>query len=163
MLTLLSARKLLSATITSQVLIYTCRFTHTVNRFKNKLFRPHGLNVYIKPVYIHRGGKSIYQVQVFGHLLQLPPKTRHINLPLTSAKQHKPVCLWVCSRVVRQPSKMLASNKQACNQIVSAPLAEMMIIEESPIQVVPDGECGIFAMPAACLPRTISNCYSTFP
>ena len=122
MLTLLSARKLLSATITSQVLIYTCRFTHTVNRFKNKLFRPHGLNVYIKPVYIHRGGKSIYQVQVFGHLLQLPPKTRHINLPLTSAKQHKPVCLWVCSRVVRQPSKMLASpisgfNKQACNQI----------------------------------------------
>ena len=77
--------------------------------------------MYIKPVYIHRGGKSIYQVQVFGHL-QLPPKTRHINLPLTSAKPHKPVCLWVCSRVIRQPSKMLASpisgfNKQACNQI----------------------------------------------
>ena len=46
---------------------------------------------------------------------------------------------------------------------VSAPLAEVMIIQESPIEVVPDGECGVFAKPAMCLPRTISNSCCTFP
>ena len=35
--------------------------------------------------------------------------------------------------------------------------------EESPIRVIPDGERGVFTMPATCLPRTISNSYCTFP
>ena len=56
-----------------------------------------------------------------------------------------------------------ASVQLFLNNLILALLAEMMIVEESTGQVIPDCKCGIFAVPATCLPRTIGNRNGIFP
>ena len=53
-------------------------------------------------------------------------------------------------------SRFRCRDRAALYNIISTFLAKVMIVEQCTIQIIPDAECGIFAVPARGLPHTIS-------
>ena len=48
------------------------------------------------------------------------------------------------------------------DDFITALLTEMVVVQESSIQIIYNGKCGVFTMPAPGFPRSISSGYCTF-